>query len=51
MKLQELWVIKSKSGGVVQLVMGAYTTREKAEASIPEYNKQYYGVDYLEIKG
>lgn len=46
---KRVWVIKSISGGVVQLVRGCWTTREAAEKAIPDYEKKYLGVDYLVV--
>lgn len=46
---KRIWVIKSIPNGVVQLCMGAWSTREQAEQAIPEYNKKYYGVDYMTV--
>lgn len=42
-----VWIIKSIPGGVVQIVRGAFSTREQAEKAIPDYDRKYYGVDYL----
>lgn len=44
-----MWVIKSKSSGVVQIVRGVWTTRESAEKSIMEHERAYYGVDYMVV--